>query len=44
MSPGYHFFASTWYLLVHIDAVVSCITWWNLRQFNIIQLFSHKLD
>jgi len=27
-SQWYHFFASTGYL----DAVISCIMWWNLRQ------------
>jgi len=27
-----------------IYAVVSCIMWWNLRQFNIKQLFIHKPD
>jgi len=27
-----------------IDAVVPCIMWWNLRQFNIKQLFIHKPD
>jgi len=44
MSPGYHFFASTGYLLVRrLDAVVSCIIWWNLRQFN-KQLFIYKPD
>jgi len=43
MSPGYHFLrvqGTCW----RIDAVVSCIVWWNLRQFNIKQLFIHKPD
>ena len=26
------------------DALVSCIIWWNLRQFNIKKLFIHKPD
>jgi len=27
-----------------IDAVISIIMWWNLRQFNIKQLFIHEPD
>jgi len=44
-EPRISFFASTGYLLVHrVDAVVSCIVLWNLRQFNSKQLFIHKPD
>jgi len=43
MSPGYHLLrvqGTCWC----IDAVVSCIMWWNLRQFNIKQLLIDKPD
>jgi len=33
----------TWWC-IGLDAVVSCIMWWNLRQFNIKQLDIHKPD
>jgi len=43
MIPGYHFCEYTGTCWC-VDAVVSCIMWWNIRQFNIKQLFIHKSD
>ena len=43
MSPGYHFLrvqGACW----RVDTVLSCIMWWNLRQFNTKQLFIHEPD
>jgi len=43
MSPGYHFFASTGYLLVHRRGrIVYYVV--EYRHFNIEQLFIHKPD
>jgi len=43
-EPRISFFCEYTHTCWCVDAVISCIMWWNLRQFNAKQLFVRKPD